>query len=803
MTEIAPPAPIVVSPPARPRLGDRPPGDRYYRHPGDVVRLIVWAAVTVLLVLFIEVASGTSDGLRSDLGATATAVPLAARQLLLVLAQVGAVIVPATALGVLVWKRRWRRAGTVIAAAAAGAVAFILVDSLLDRPARIVGALGDESWLIVHRFPSPGYLAAAFAVVTVGKPWLSRRWRRAADVSIVGLAGSMAIAGTAGAPELLLALATGGAAGAAILVALGAPNRRPTPAAVVAALNSSGLAVAQLDSERAAGGRAQLYRAETASGPCFVKVYAQDSRDADLLYRSYRTLVLRDAGDGKPSATLTGDVEHEALLLLLAERGGVACPTVRALVPLADGSMALAMADIGGRRLDALPEEELSAGLLDAVWQQVATLHHAGLAHRSLRAANILVTADGHPVLIDLGFGTAAASGRAQAIDRAELLASLASLAGPEQTVASAARVIDSDELASAMPYLQPLALSASTRRAAPKAALRALRDLVAEESATAPPQLERLIRVRPRTLITVATLTGAFYILLPQLANVDDSVGALGSANYGWLAGAVAMSLCTYAAAGIALLGGVSQRLPLVTTTQVQLASSYVNRVTPANVGGLALNARYLQKAGVPPAEVVTGVGLNVIAGGVAHVVLLLLFLAWAGRSGASAFAIPSSSKLLVAIVVVFAIAGVVLATKWGRKLVRARVLPTMRQGRSSIAALARSPVRLLVVLGGSIAVTLAYTVALAFAVAAFDGGATFAQVGAVYLGAGLIAAAAPTPGGLGAMEAALVAGFTGIGMDPATAVAAVLSYRLVTFWLPILPGWLCFRLLDRRNYI
>ena len=97
----------------------------------------------------------------------------------------------------------------------------------------------------------------------------------------------------------------------------------------------------------------------------------------------------------------------------------------------------------------------------------------------------------------------------------------------------------------------------------------------------------------------------------------------------------------------------------------------------------------------------------------------------------------------------------------------------------------------------------TLAYTCALAFSMAAFDGGVSFAQVGAVYLGASLVAAAAPTPGGLGAIEAALVAGFTGVGMDPAIAVAAVLSYRLLTFWLPILPGWLCFRLLERRNYI
>ena len=56
------------------------------------------------------------------------------------------------------------------------------------------------------------------------------------------------------------------------------------------------------------------------------------------------------------------------------------------------------------------------------------------------------------------------------------------------------------------------------------------------------------------------------------------------------------------------------------------------------------------------------------------------------------------------------------------------------------------------------------------------------------------LIAAAAPTPGGLGALEAALVAGFTGVGMESGVAVAAVLSYRLVTYWLPILPGWISF---------
>jgi undecaprenyl-diphosphatase len=98
---------------------------------------------------------------------------------------------------------------------------------------------------------------------------------------------------------------------------------------------------------------------------------------------------------------------------------------------------------------------------------------------------------------------------------------------------------------------------------------------------------------------------------------------------------------------------------------------------------------------------------------------------------------------------------------------------------------------------------VTIAYVLALYAATAAFHADVSVAQAGAVYLGASIIAAAAPTPGGLGAMEAALVAGFTGVGVEPGVAVAAVLGYRLLTYWLPILPGWISFHLLERRNLI
>jgi glycosyltransferase 2 family protein len=59
------------------------------------------------------------------------------------------------------------------------------------------------------------------------------------------------------------------------------------------------------------------------------------------------------------------------------------------------------------------------------------------------------------------------------------------------------------------------------------------------------------------------------------------------------------------------------------------------------------------------------------------------------------------------------------------------------------------------------------------------------------------------PTPGGLGAIETLLSAGLIGIGIPNGPAVSAVLLYRLATYWLPVPPGWLSWRLLQRMEYV
>lgn len=67
------------------------------------------------------------------------------------------------------------------------------------------------------------------------------------------------------------------------------------------------------------------------------------------------------------------------------------------------------------------------------------------------------------------------------------------------------------------------------------------------------------------------------------------------------------------------------------------------------------------------------------------------------------------------------------------------------------------------------------------------------------VYLLARLAAGFSPTPGGVGVIEGALAGGLVAAGADPASAVAAVLVYRGLTFALPIATGSVAF-LLWRR---
>jgi len=251
--------------------------------------------------------------------------------------------------------------------------------------------------------------------------------------------------------------------------------------------------------------------------------------------------------------------------------------------------------------------------------------------------------------------------------------------------------------------------------------------------------------------------------------------------------------------AAALAQLGAVDRPLAFGRTTAVQLASSFSNRLTPGNLGGMGVNVRYLERSGLTRGDAVAAVGLNSVAGGIVHVVALAGTAVLFGRTGVGKVKLPAGWPVLAATVAVLVVVGVALWTPLGHRRV---VTPTLR-ALGHLAEVVRQPVKALQLFGGSAATTGAYILCLAASLEAFGAHASLAKVAIVYLGGSALGAVSPTPGGLGVIEAAFIAGLTAVGIASGPAVAGVLGFRLLTFWLPILPGWLAFQRLRRRQVL
>ncbi len=792
-------------PPVTKHAGWSLPSTRY-RHPGDVIRLIGSGLVLIGMLVAVALAPSRLTGPGAATVTWLGSDP--AGRLLTGLAQVALVLAAATAVAAALWHRRFRLLlGLVAGAVAAGAALAGILYLVGDKHSHAVtAAAGHSSWLASTAFPGPALLAAAVAVTVAAAPWLSRPWRRTAWIALAAMGAARLVTGTILPAELVLAFASGVTVGAAVLVAFGVPDRRIGSAGIAAALRSAGLPVASVEPAGVQAKGSRPFVAVTDDGRgLFIKALGSDQRDADLLYRAYRFARLRNVGDTWPAASVIRAVEHQALIGVMAERAGVRVPRVDQVIKAGGGTALLVMDRVDGSSLGQLPAGRISDDLLQRLWADVDRLHRAGIAHRSLRTANVMAGDDGRPWLTDFSFSELAATQRQQDLDLAELLASLAIVVGADRASASAAGVIGARQLAAAVPLLQPLALSAATRHAIGRedGLLAATRSAATAASGMNGQPLARLQRVRPRTLLTITALAGAFYFVLPQLADVSSSWHALQSAHWVWLPVIIASSAVTYLASAAALIGAVPGPVPFWPTTLTQVASSFVNRVSPANVGGMALNTRFLQKSGVSPGAGVAAVGVNALMGAVAHLILLVIFFALAGHQLGHAFKLPPASKLLLILAILAALVGIVLATRRGRRLAATRLLPALRSAAVSLRTVAVSPVKLTLLVGGSALITLAYIGGLVASVEAFGGRAGIVEIGAVYLGAAAIAAASPTPGGLGAIEAALVAGLTGIGVPPGPAVSAVLTYRLATYWLPVIPGWAAWRLLQRQDYV
>ncbi len=823
------------APAARPVVVEPLPAVPNVRRPADVLGLSVALAVLVVGLLMATLAHRGVRSTERGLLDTIVTLPASLRDSLTAAAQLIAVVMPAAIVVALAVRRRWAAAGQVVVAGVVATLAGVVISHIAlgnSHPSTWHELLTGRDGLVAVTLPPVAWLAGTTAVVAVAGAELSRRWRRglwwltgiAAVVEVI-VGGFLPV-------DAIVAAALGVTVGTSILLIFGQPPRRPSADQVAAALQECGVDVATLKQLPPIDEGPDLFAATTPEGTWLtVQVYAADDRDRDRLARLTRWLLVRDPQDDRAGTTVESAAEHEMLAMVAAARAGARVPEAVVAYPVASGpgpsGALVAWMDVGGQRLDLVSPEDLSEATLADLWQSVSRLQQHRLAHRRLRPDNITVDRPDRAWLTGFVLAELGATDRQLATDVAELITSLAVQIGVNRTVASAVSGLGAPAVTAVATDLQPLAVSGPTRAAvrdydrARSAALAAgkgsrrlrpggrpsvyadLRTAVAQSTGEPAAKPEELARFTWKKALTLLGAFAVIYLLLPQLANAGAAVRALQHAHWWWVLAAVPAVFVAQAFSTLLQLGAIPADLPFAPTYLVSFGGSFLNRVTPNNVGGMALSFRYQQKAGVESGAASASVGLQTVIAMAASLLLLAVFFARTGRNTSVHFSFHVHQWVLVLITAALVGCALFLLTPRGRRFFHDRIWAFVRSAGNAITDVAKSPRHLALMGVGALGGPLVQAVALWLCVHALGGQLPFVQVGAVYLGGHLVASAAPVPGGLGALEAALIAGLSALGMPVGAAASAVLIYRLLTYWLTIPVGWVSLKVAEERGYV
>ncbi|MEV6107694.1 flippase-like domain-containing protein [Streptomyces sp. NPDC051940] len=840
--------------------GDEPLLPARVHRPSDLMRLLLGVLGIIAVLGIAAVANATTEGIGEDFNKGVSSAPSVLVSIGGFVSSVAVLVVPvAFAVERLVKRDGLRVADGVLAAVIAHGVGLgIALWVTGSAPEAVQVALTQQvpgGEMGERTDPVHGYLAPVIAYMTaVG---MSRRagWRVLMWLVLI-LDGLTVLIGGYSTPfAMLLTVLIGWTVAYGTLYAVGSPNVRPTGQNLLAGLRRVGFRPVtahvpdepQTESDRERHGRGLRYivTLEGGANPLDVTVVDREQQAQGFFYRAWRRLSLRGIYQRRSIQSLRQSLEQEALLAYAALAAGANAPKLIATSELGPDAVMLVYEHIGGRKLDTLADDEITDELMHRAWKQVRALQSRRIAHRRLDGDAVLVDRSGTVYVTDLRGGEIAAGDVVLRADVAQLMTTFALRVGPERAVSAAVHVLGPDAVADSLPLLQKIALSRGTVaalrrltrtqkererealleaskvgkgldkksvRAEKKAiedALDAAREddlltqirhqvlLIRPQAAVEPARLER---IKPRTLVSIIAAVFAAYFLLTQLTHVSLDK-SLSEAEWGWAALALVFSAASYIAAAMSLLGFVPEKVSYVRTVLAQVAGSFVKLVAPAAVGGVALNARFLQRAGVRPGLAVASVGASQLFGLGSHIILLVVMGYITGTERT-----PSLSPSRTVIAGLLAIAVMVLvitAVPLMRKFVSTRVRSLFAGVVPRMLDVVQRPSKLFTGIGGMLLLTTSFVLCLDASIRAFGGELSLASIAVVFLAGNALGSAAPTPGGVGAVELALTAGLTAAGLPSDTALSAVLLFRLLTFWLPVLPGWLSFTYLTRKGAV
>ncbi len=674
-----------------------------------------------------------------------------------------------------------------------------------------LGRWPDVPGVFLDRVPVDDFpdvrLAASVAVVGAIAPHLVRPLRtfglRLVVLGALGAAASLSIT-PAGA---LAAVLIGLLAAALVNLVTGTSAGQPGLGTIEASLAELGVRAHGLArDDRQSAGIVRLSGTDNDGRRIVVKLYGRDAADSQRIARLWQTVSYRHAGPAVGSSGLHA-VEREAFVTLLAQRSGIVTRDVVTAGATAGDDAFLVLAGDATAWAELQPDA-IDDTLLDAAWVELGHLAELRIAHQQIDPQTLVVIG-GRAGFVDFGGATVAPHESQLDVDRAQLLAATAAVAGVERAVAAAVAALGAERVAALLPYLQDAAFSSTLRAALDDADVEVddLRRRTAEAVGAEEPDLVKLRRVSWRSAIQIALLGLASYTIISAASGVDwDEVrNSVAEATWAWIVLGFVLAQLPRVTQAISTLGSVPAQLPFGPVYAMQLATGYMNVALPANLARLAVNIRFFQRQGLSSTVAVASGAIDSFVSTVIQAVLLVLLLVFSSATVELDIGLPSGDPRrilwILAAIVVGAVAVLVTIPRL-RNAIRERFSQWWPDVKATIASL-RGGHKLGQLLLGSLATEILFAMALGVFARGFGYDLTLAELLLINISVSLLGTLVPIPGNIGVAEFGLTVGLTGAGMTPEAALGAVFLYRIATFYLPPIWGFVAFRWLQRSRYL
>ncbi|GAA4317402.1 lysylphosphatidylglycerol synthase domain-containing protein [Streptomyces venetus] len=305
---------------------------------------------------------------------------------------------------------------------------------------------------------------------------------------------------------------------------------------------------------------------------------------------------------------------------------------------------------------------------------------------------------------------------------------------------------------------------------------------------------MRQILCLLPLLLVTV--------VAVRHRSVLAEGFAHLGTAEWPWLLAAVGATCLTWVAAACTRQGAVVERLPRRRLLATQFAAGAANHLLPTGLGASAVNLRFMTVCGLPLARSSAALALYLLAESVGRVALLGALLVAFPDALRLGTLLPDAAfgPLLAGAGVVLVVAVTVLALV---RRVRSALVSFLRTALGEARSVHTRPARALALWGGSLTFPALQASVLVLVGQALGLSVPPAHMAVAYLAATVAVALVPTPGGIGSVEAALVVALVAAGGPAAVATAVVLAFRVITVWLPLVPGAVTLAALVRLKVI